>query len=122
MKELKKGDLKDILDSEEPVAIFYYMEMCSHCKAMHKPWSDLEKEEPNVKFVKIESSEIPPEMGISGFPHFEKRSKKKVVKAVGGEMSKEDLKNKLFGGSLGGKRTRRRRSGRLTRRRRKVRK
>jgi len=122
MKDLKKGELKNLLDSDEPVAIFYYMRTCGHCKVMHEPWSELEKEEPNTKFVKIESAEIPQKLGISGFPHFEKRSKKKVVKEVGGEMKKEELKQKLFGGGLGGKRTRRLRARRLTRRRRKVRK
>jgi hypothetical protein len=118
MKELKKGDLQNILDSDEPVAIFYYMSACRHCKVMHEPWDELEKDEPNIKFVKIESAEIPSEMGISGFPHFEKRHGKKVKK-VDGKMTKEDLKKKLFGG-LGGKRTRRRRASRLTRRRRKA--
>ena len=118
MRDLKKGELKKLLDSDEPVAIFYYMETCPHCKVMHEPWSELEKEEPNTKFVKIESAEVPSELGISGFPHFEKR-KGKNVKVVKGEMSKDDLKKKLFGG-FGGKRTRRRRARRLTRRGRKV--
>jgi thiol-disulfide isomerase/thioredoxin len=121
MKDLKKGELQNVLDSKEPVVIFYYMETCPHCKVMHKPWNELEKEEPNTKFVKIESAEIPSDMGISGFPHFQKRKGKKVEKEVGGEMTKEDLKKKLFGG-FGGKRTRRRRARRLTRRGRKVRK
>jgi hypothetical protein len=121
MKDLKKGELKNILDSDEPVAIFYYMEMCPHCKVMHKPWDELEKEEPNIKFVKIESAHVPAIMGISGFPHFEKRHGKKV-KVVKGEMPKFKLKQELFGGRLGGKRTRRLRARRLTRRGRKVRK
>lgn len=120
MKDLKKGDLQNILDSDEPVAIFYYMASCPHCKVMHEPWDELEKEEPNIKFVKIERAEIPSEMGISGFPHFEKRKGKKV-KVVKGEMGKDELKKELFGG-LGGKRTRRRRARRLTRRGRKIRK
>jgi thiol-disulfide isomerase/thioredoxin len=120
MKDLKRGELQSILDSDQPVAIFFYMESCPHCKVMHKPWNELEKEEPNVKFVKIESAEVPENMEISGFPHFEKRKDKKVKK-VDGEMSKEDLKKKLF--TSGGKRrTRRRRAGRFTRRGRKVRK
>lgn len=121
MKDLKKGELQNILDSKEPVVIFFYMESCGHCKAMQKPWKELEEEEPGTKFVKIESAEIPPEMGINGFPHFEKREGKKVKKVVKGEMSKDELKQKLF--SAGGKRrTRRRRAGRLTRRGRKARK
>ena len=121
MKDLKKGELQNILDSDEPVAIFFYMQTCPHCKVMHEPWDELEKEEPNVKFVKIESAHIPSEMGINGFPHFEKRKGKKVEKVVKGEISKDELKQKLF--KLGGKRrTRRRRAGRLTRRGRKFRK
>jgi thiol-disulfide isomerase/thioredoxin len=78
MKDLKKGDLQTILDSNEPVAIFYYMETCPHCKVMHEPWDELEKEEPNIKFVKIERAEIPSKMGINGFPHFEKRKGRNV--------------------------------------------
>jgi len=122
MKELKKEDLQSVLDSDEPVAIFFYLQECRHCKVMQKPWNELEKEEPNVKFCKIESSEIPSEMGISSFPHFQKRKGKKVEKEVGGEMKKEELKEKLFGGLGGMRRTRRRRARRLTRGRRKVRK
>jgi len=118
MKDLKEGELQNILDSDEPVAIFYYMASCPHCKVMHEPWDELEKEEPNTKFVKIESAHIPAIMGISRFPHFEKRQGKKV-KVVKGEMPKFKLKQKLFGG-LGGKRTRRRRASRLTRRGRKA--
>ena len=121
MKDLKKGELQNILDSDEPVAIFFYMQRCPHCKVMHEPWKELEEEQPNVKFVKIESAEIPPEMGINGFPHFEMRKGKKVKKVVKGEISKDELKQKLF--KLGGKRrTRRRRARRLTRRGRKLRK
>ena len=119
MKDLKRGELTNVLDSKEPVVIFFYMQSCPHCQVMHEPWDELEKEEPNTKFVKIESAEIPEEMGIRSFPHFQKRSKKKVDKEFGGEMKKEELKKKLF--SAGGKRrTRRRRARGLTRRGRKV--
>lgn len=121
MKDLKRGELQNILDSKEPVVIFFYMQSCPHCQVMHEPWDELEKEEPNTKFVKVESAEIPQELGISGFPHFENREDKKVKKVVKGEMSKQELKKKLF--ARGGKRrTRRRRARRLTRRGRKVRK
>ena len=120
MKELKEGDLKKVLDSDEPVAIFYYMETCPHCKVMHEPWGELEKKHPNTKFCKIESAEIPSELGISGFPHFEKRSRKKIDKKADGQMDGGKLDKLLFGS--GGKRTRRRGARRLTRRGRKGRK
>ena len=91
MKDLKRGELQNILDSKEPVVIFFYMQSCPHCQVMHEPWDELEKEEPNTKFVKVESAEIPQELGISGFPHFENREDKKVKKVVKGEMSKNYL-------------------------------
>ena len=120
MKELDKGELKNILDSDEPVAIFYYMASCPHCKVMHEPWDELESKHPNTKFCKVERSEIPEELGITGFPHFEKRSRKKVDKKADGEMDGGKLDKLLFGS--GGRRTRRRRARRLTRRGRKGRK
>jgi hypothetical protein len=119
MKTVKADELKQLLKSQTPVAVFYYMETCPHCIPMHKPWDELSHEKPDTKFVKIESADIPSEMGISGFPHFELvgNGSKKVAD---GQMSKDDLKVKLFGGKLGGlrrRKTRRLRTRRNTRRR-----
>jgi hypothetical protein len=119
MKTVKADELKKLLKSQLPVAVFYYMETCPHCIPMHAPWDELSREKPDTKFVKIESADVPPEMGISGFPHFElvnSGSKKQAD----GQMSKDDLKAKLFGGKLGGlrrRKTRRLRARRNTRRR-----
>ena len=116
MKTVKADELKKLLKSQTPVAVFYYMETCPHCIPMHAPWDELSREKPETKFVKIESADIPSEMGISGFPHFEYVNGSK--KSVDGEMSKEELKAKLFG-KLGGLRrlkTRRLRALRKTRR------
>lgn len=113
MKTVKGEELKKLLKSQTPVAVFYFMETCPHCIPMHTPWDELSREKSDTKFVKIESADIPSEMGISGFPHFE------VVgngpkKQADGQMSKEDLKSKLFGSKLGGRLLRR--TGRKTRR------
>jgi len=115
MKTVKSEELKKLLKSQTPVAVFYFMETCPHCIPMHTPWDELSREKPDTKFVKIESADIPSEMGISGFPHFE------VVgdgtkKQADGQMSKEDLKKALFGSKLGG-RLRRRKTRRLRARR-----
>lgn len=114
MKELDGDTLKKEIKSGKPIAIFFYMDGCPHCDKMKKPWDDLEKEVPHTDFCKIESSRVPSELGITGFPHFEVHSKSKKKKVVDGSSSKEELKKKLFG--TGGRRRTRRRTLRLTRR------
>ena len=114
MKELDGDTLKKEIKSGKPIAIFFYMDGCPHCDKMKKPWDDLEKEVPHTDFCKIESSKVPSELGITGFPHFEVHSKSKKKKVVDGSSSKEELKKKLFG--TGGRRRTRRRTLRLTRR------
>lgn len=120
MKEVKDADeIKKLMKSDEPVAIFYYAAWCPHCQVMHEPFEELEKEEKGkTKFVKMESEDIPSEFGISGYPHFVMVKNGKVQKKVDGEMSKDELKSKLLGGlRRGGRRrlTRRTRSRRLRR-------
>jgi thiol-disulfide isomerase/thioredoxin len=112
MKELDGDSLKKAIKSGKPVAIFFYMDGCPHCDAMKKPWDDLEKEVGRMEFVKIESSKVPSDMGITGFPHFEVHGKAKKV--ADGSSSKAELKKKLFG--TGGRRRTRRSTLRLTRR------
>jgi thiol-disulfide isomerase/thioredoxin len=116
MKELKRSeDVKKLLTSSKPVAIFFYLDGCPHCETMDPVWSELEKDTPGVEFVKVESASVPAELGISGFPKFVKISGGREVSSVNGEVSKEELKTKLLG-SKGG---RRRRALRLKRTRRK---
>ena len=120
VKEVKNTeDVKKLMKSTKPVAIFFYMDTCPHCQVMHKPWDDLEKEMKDVDFEKVESEHVPGELGISGYPHFILIQDGKQKKKVGGEMSKEDLKSSLFSG---GRRriSKRSRSRRLSRRRGKV--
>lgn len=121
MKDLSSKELDEVLDSSEPVAIFFYSEGCGHCRRMQEPWNELEKDEPSVKFVKVESNNITPKgkkvMKSTGFPEFQIREGKQTKKQSAGEMPKEKLRQELFG-SGGGKR---RRSVRLRRRVRKTR-
>lgn len=116
MKELKRlEDVKKILTSSKPVCVFFYLTGCSHCEAMNPIWDSLEKEHPSVMFVKAESSVVPSELGISGFPTFMKIENGKTLSRANGEMSKDELKSQLLGSSGG----RRRRSSRFRSRRRK---
>lgn len=116
MKEVENPkELEDVLNSPGKTVIFYFWDMCPHCQVMHKPYDELEKDHKDVKFVKIESKNIPKKLKKSSFPEFELREDKKVKKSVGGEMTKEELNQKLFGGNIGGRR-RRTRTRRLVRR------
>ena len=128
MKEVTDADeIKTLMKSKKPVAIFYYASWCPHCKVMHEPWEAMEKMSPDTEFYKMESEDIPDELGIGGYPHFVYVKDGSVKKEVSGEkgddsMEKEDrakiLKKELLGGSRGGRR--RTRARRLRRTRRKV--
>jgi thioredoxin 1 len=116
-----KDEIKTLMKSEKPVAIFYYAEWCPHCKVMKEPWKELSEEKgEEAEFVKMESENIPSDLGITGYPHFVYVKGGKVQSETGGEMPKEELKQKLFGGALSGGRRRRSRTRRNRRRVRKV--
>ena len=109
--------VRELLKSEQPVVLFFWLDGCGHCEAMKQPYSELQKEMPNMKFYKVESEHVPEELGITGFPQFIRVQDGKQVKSVGGEMPKSELKAKLLGGGRR-KRTRRNRTRRLRRSRR----
>lgn len=93
MKEIH--NLSSILKSKKPVAIFLYMQGCPHCIRMEEPWRDLDNEN-DIDFYKIESENIPSNLGISSFPHFLFIRNGKIANSVPGEMPKDELKRKLF--------------------------
>ena len=108
MKDLTSPkSVNEMMKSGKPVAIFFYMTGCPHCERMEPIWNELENEVKDHEFAKVESAHVPPELGITGFPKF-----KKGGVTADGEMSKEDLKKKLFGKSRSGGRRRRSRSTR----------
>lgn len=108
MKEVENPkELENILNSPGKVVVFYFWSMCPHCQVMHEPYDRLEKDHGDVKFVKVESKNIPKKLKKSAFPEFELRQNKRVKRSVGGEMSKEELDKKLFGRVVGRSRTRR---------------
>ena len=114
MKELKDPeDVKKSMKSTKPVAIFFYMSTCPHCTVMHSPWDKLASEMKDVDFEKVESENVPSELGIMGYPHFVLVKDGKQAKTAGGEMTKDELKSKLF--SSAGKRSNRVRSQRFRR-------
>lgn len=97
MKEVTDAnEIKKLMHSKSPVAFFYYAAWCPHCKVMHEPWNELEKEcKGKIKFIKMESEDIPSELGIHGYPHFMFVNNGHVRAQASGEMSKDILKQKL---------------------------
>ena len=107
MKQLKRSeDVKKLMTSSKPVVIFFFLEGCPHCETMDPIWEELEKETPDTEFIKVESSAVPSELGITGFPKFMKIQGGKQVSSVDGEVSKDELKSKLLS-ATGGRRSRR---------------
>ena len=107
-------EIKELLKSKEPVAIFFYAAWCGHCKAMQEPWKHLNDQKKDIQFVKMESENIPNDIGVTGYPHFVLVKNGSVVKTTGGEMSEDQLNTKLFGGVRGGRRRTRARRLRRT--------
>ena len=64
MKEVKSPEeLRKLLNSDDSLVIFYFLNTCPHCQVMHKPFEELEKEEKGKrKFAKVESENIPEEL------------------------------------------------------------
>lgn len=112
-------ELEEILKSPQKVVVFYFWKQCGHCEAMQKPYEELEGAHTDTKFVKVETKNIPKRLNKKAFPEFELREGGQIKKKVGGEMTKEQLDNQLFGTKLGGRR-RRTRTRKLRRRTRKI--
>lgn len=110
MKEVTdEAEIVKLMKSKKPVAIFYYAAWCPHCKVMHDPWDVVESETPGVEFYKMESEDVPDGLDIpdmNGYPHFVLVKNGAVSKTVGGEMPKEQLKQRLFGDLRRSRRTR----------------
>lgn len=111
-----------LLASRNPIVIFFYMNGCEHCQATMPHWESLTKMNYPYAFVKVESNNIPPGLGIRGFPHFVVHHPSGKKENIGSRKdSVEDLISSLHlmkEGGLRRLRRTRRRSSRLTRRRR----
>jgi thiol-disulfide isomerase/thioredoxin len=111
-----------LLASRKPIVIFFYWESCGHCRTTMPHWENLTKMNFPYDFVKVESNNIPAELGIRGFPYFVVRHADGKEESVeGSKSSVEDLISSLHlkkAGGLRRLRRTRRRSSRLTRRRR----
>lgn len=51
-----------------PLLVFFYMEGCSHCEVTRPHWNEMKRKYPHIPAVEIESSNVPSDEGVSGFP------------------------------------------------------
>ena len=91
MEVRDKKHVRDLMKSKSPIVVFFYLDGCSHCEAMKQPYTEIQSETPSMKFYKVESSNVPEELGITGFPEFRKIQDGKEVMSASGEMTKEEL-------------------------------
>ena len=62
---------KKMKRENKPLLVCYYMNGCGYCDAMKEEWTNFtenRKRDPSVNIVKIESSFIPPDEGVMGYP------------------------------------------------------
>jgi thiol-disulfide isomerase/thioredoxin len=113
--KLKKAKEADALLKENgPILLVYYAKWCGHCQGMYDTWKDLSNQvDGKAKVYMIESGDYP---GVQSFPTM-KVIKKGKATDYDGDRDVDSLKRALLVSPLGG---RRRRTGRLRSRRRKV--
>jgi len=112
-------EVRKLLTSSGPLMIVVYAKWCGHCQSMFDTWRDLSnKVKGKAKIYVIEAADYT-DKDIDGYPSMRIVRKGSSKKYEGGR-GVDDLKSALLGGSLGGKRSRRSRTGRLGRRIRKT--
>ena len=122
MKKLdSEEEVRGLLKTRKPMVIFFYMDGCPHCDATMDPWKKVASQGFPYEFVEVESANVPPETGITGFPHFMVRHPDgSTTESDGEERDEKELEKKLKlrkkGGLRSRRRTARRRAGRTVRR------
>lgn len=112
----QKDEARECMKTPNMV-VFFYMEGCPHCEGMKDIWEEYMKKHSDKSFAKIETSAVPDELAISGFPHFVSISKTgKKKSSPGSKKSVKELEDSL---SMLGSSRRRTRSRKLRRRTRK---
>lgn len=121
-KLIRSKDTKEVrklLTSSGPLMVVVYAKWCGHCQGMFETWKELaSKVNGKAKVYVIEAANYT-DKDISGYPNMRIVKNGKSKEYEGGR-STEELSSALLGNTLGGKRSRRRRTNRLVRRVRKV--
>lgn len=111
----KKQDVKKALQSR-PVLVLFYMIGCSHCEANKPAWEDAKKTAgKGVDVLEVESSAVPDDEGVQGFPTMRYIDKSgKTTETTGQKQSGKEIQSELkMGGSRRLRRTHRGRNRKL---------
>ena len=112
-------EVRKLLTSSGPLMVVVYAKWCGHCQGMFETWKELaSKVNGKAKVYVIEAANYT-DKDISGYPNMRIVKNGKSKEYEGGR-STEELSSALLGNTLGGKRSRRRRTNRFVRRVRKV--
>lgn len=112
-------EVRKLLTSSGPLMVIVYAKWCGHCQGMFEIWKDLASNvEGKAKVYVIEANDYT-DNDISGYPSM-RVVKNGKAKDYDGGRSIEDLSFALLGKTLGGKRSKRRRTGKFIRRVRKI--
>ena len=68
-----------------PLLVFFYMEGCSHCEVTRPHWNEMKKKYPHIPAVEIESSNVPSDEGVNGFPTMKFKPLKGKDRVTSGE-------------------------------------
>ena len=121
-KLIRSKDTKEVrklLTSSGPLMVVVYAKWCGHCQSMFEIWKKLaSKVDEKAKVYVIEADDYT-DKDISGYPSMRIVKNGKSKEYEGGR-DLEELSSALLGNTLGGKRSRRRRTGKFIRRVRKV--
>ena len=103
-----------------PLLVFFFMQGCSHCEVTRPHWNEMKKKFPHIPAVEIESSKVPSDEGVSGFPTMKFKPLKGKDRVTSGEKhsSAEIIRDLRLNRSLT-RHSSRRRARDTTRRRRK---
>ena len=121
-KLIRSKDTKDVrklLTSSGPLMVVVYAKWCGHCQGMFETWKDLASKVDGKAKVYVIDADDYTDKDIDGYPSMRIVKNGKSKNYEGGR-STEELSSALLGNALGGKRSRRRRTGKLIRRVRKV--
>lgn len=101
MKELTKETFKDEI-KEGNVIVDFYADWCGPCKMMAPKLEELEKEHPEITFMKFnaglpENKDVATEYQIMGVPTFIVFENGFELVRFSGNISKKEFMNKVYG-------------------------
>jgi len=112
-------EVRKLLTSAGPLLMVVYAKWCGHCKGMYSTWIELAKKVKGKADVYVIEADDYTDNDIGGYPSMRIVRDGRASDYEGGR-STEELTASLLGKSLGGKRSRRRRTKLLVRRVRKT--